>query len=347
MPGLVDIHVHGARGRTFNEADAGAWYSIAAAHAEAGSTSLLATLASDSLPALTAALAAGRRTAAGHRPVGAHLEGPYLNPEFGGAHPADALCLPDDGAWQALLSERDFLRMVTLAPELPGADKVIRAFTEQNVTVSAGHSGASSGVLTAARSQGLRHVAHLWSGQSALFKEGPWRRTGLLEAVLASEDLTAELIADGRHLPAELVRIAYRCLGPERLCLVSDASAGTGLPPDTVFSMGAARGIVADGVALAQGGESFCGSTSFLSDVLRFTVLEARVPLVDATRMATATPARVAGIAERVGSLVPGADADLVVMDDVLRVLRVARRGRWLDEGAERPADGQEEAGDG
>ncbi|MGW7789429.1 N-acetylglucosamine-6-phosphate deacetylase [Streptomyces tricolor] len=347
LPGLVDVHVHGARGRTFNEPDTQAWTSVTAAHARAGSTSVLATLASDSLPATAAALDAGRRTDGDSRPVGAHLEGPYLNPEFAGAHPEEALRTPDDGGWQTLLAEPEFVRMVTLAPELPGAAKAIRALTERNIVVSAGHSGASGEVLATARSHGLSHVAHLWSGQSALSKDGPWRITGLLESVLASDGLTAELIADGRHLPAELVRIAYRCLGPDRLCLVSDASAGTGLPPGTEFSMGAARGVVADGVALDHRGEAFCGSTSFLSDILRFTVLRAGVPLPHATRMAATTPARVAGIAERTGSLAPGLAADLVVLDDGLRVLRVARHGRWLDEGGRGPADEGEETGDG
>ncbi|MFC5803201.1 N-acetylglucosamine-6-phosphate deacetylase [Streptomyces formicae] len=347
LPGLVDIHAHGALGHTFNEASAHAWRTVTAAHAAAGSTTLLATLATDSLPAMMAALAVGRRRWAGDRPIGAHLEGPYLNPAFRGAHPRDALRVPDDHSWRELLAEPGFVRMVTLAPELPGAEDMIWALAQRSVAVSAGHSAASAEVMAAAHADGLRHVAHLWSGQSMLCKDGPWRATGLLESVLSSTEFTAELIADGRHLSADLVRIAYRCLGPDRLCLVSDASAGTGLPRGTEFAMGAVRGVVADGVALDHTGGSFCGSTSFLSDILRFTVLRAGVPLVDATRMAATTPALVLGIADRVGSLRPGLAADLVVLDDSLRVLRVARGGQWLYEEPDGSRDMGEEEADG
>ncbi|MEU2433119.1 amidohydrolase family protein [Streptomyces sp. NPDC007861] len=347
LPGLVDIHAHGALGRSFNEASAQAWRTVTAAHAAAGSTSLLATLATDSLAEMMAALAVGRRRWTGDRPIGAHLEGPYLNPKFRGAHPREALRSPDDHLWRDLVAEPGFIRMVTLAPELPGADDMIWALAQGGVAVSAGHSGASTEVLAAAHADGLRHIAHLWSGQSTLCKEGPRRTPGLLESVLASTEFTAELVADGRHLPPELVHIAYRCLGPDRLCLVSDASAGTGLPRGTTFSMGAAQGVVADGVALDRSGASFCGSTSFLSDILRFTVLRAGVPLVDATRMAATTPALVLGIADRVGSLRPGLAADLVVLDDSLRVLRVARGGRWLYEEPDGFGDIEVEEADG
>jgi len=330
-PGLVDLHAHGARGRTFNEADPAAWAAVLAAHAAAGTTSLLATLATDTPAGLTRALATAGTHGEGSALLGTHLEGPYLNPEFRGAHPADALRTPSDGSWRDLAGGPDTPRLVTLAPELPGATDLIRALAARGVVVSAGHSAAAGDELAAAQRAGLRHVAHLWSGQSALRKHGPWRRPGLLEETLASTGLTAEVIADGVHVPAPLVRIAHRCLGPDRLCLVSDASAGTGLPAGTTFRMGAARGVVADGVAMSHDGASFCGSTSFLADVLRHAVAEAGIPLADAVRMATATPAAVLGMADRIGSLAPGRVADLVVFDGELRPRLVMRAGRWMD----------------
>jgi N-acetylglucosamine-6-phosphate deacetylase len=330
LPGLVDIHAHGALGRTFNEPDVAAWTTALDAHAASGTTSLVATLASDT-PAAMAAAAATAQVLSGHAPlVGWHLEGPYLNPEFAGAHPAAALRTPADGSWQDVVPDATGLRLVTLAPELPGAADLVRSLVASGVRVAAGHSAARGEVLDAARHDGVRHVTHLWSGQSVLRKDGPWRTPGLLEETLGSADLTAEIIADGCHVPAVLARVAYRCLGPDRLCLVSDASAGTGLPAGTEFRMGAAHGTVADGVAVSADGTSFCGSTSFLSDVLRFAVRRAGIPLVDAVRMATATPARVAGIADRAGTLAPGRAADLVVLDHDLRVRVVAISGRWL-----------------
>jgi N-acetylglucosamine-6-phosphate deacetylase len=327
LPGLVDIHAHGALGRTFNEPDPAAWATVLGAHLAAGTTSVLATLASDTTERMNAALgAADEQTSSSC--VGAHLEGPYLSPDYCGAHPIEALRVPADGSWRSLVCGGGGPLMVTLAPELDGAGELIRALTGAGTVVSAGHSGASADVLAAAHRDGLRHIAHLWSGQSALHKDGPWRTPGLLEETLGSDLLTAEVIADGRHVPAPLVRIAHRCLGPDRLCLVSDASAGTGLPAGTEFRMGAAHGVVADGVGLSANGVSFCGSTSFLIDVLRYAVNEAGLPLVEAVRMATATPARVIGMADRIGALAPGRAADLLVLDRELRVRCVVQAGQ-------------------
>jgi N-acetylglucosamine-6-phosphate deacetylase len=261
----------------------------------------------------------------------AHLEGPYLSPQQRGAHPAGLLRAPADGSWPLLAEFLDVVRLVTLAPELAGAQRVIRECARAGVVASVGHSEAGEELLRSARRLGLSHIAHLWSGQSALRKSGPWRHPGLLEAALASDGYTAEVIADGRHLPAVLLQIAYRCLGPGRLCLVSDASAGTGLPPGSEFAMGEAAGVVADGVALTRDGRSFCGSTSTLLDTLRFAVRDAGIPLAGAVRMATATPARILGWGDRVGSIGAGLQADLLIVTGTLDLVAVVSGGRVLE----------------
>ncbi len=266
---------------------------------------------------------------ADRRPEGVHLEGPYLSEEQRGAHPARLLRKPSDGSWRDFLDDTDLLRMITVAPELPGSGELITVFRAAGVVVSAGHSTAGVEVLDRAAAAGLSHVAHLWSAQSTL-QRMPRRYPGLLEAALSSDTLTAEIIADGAHLTSELVRIAFRCLGPDRLCLISDASAGTGLPVGAEFSMGGPVGVVGDGVALNHDGASFCGSTSFLADVLRFTVRSAGVPLPAAVRMATATPAAVLGLAGVTGRLAPGLRADLLVLGRDLALRRVMRRGAWI-----------------
>jgi N-acetylglucosamine-6-phosphate deacetylase len=153
---------------------------------------------------------------------------------------------------------------------------------------------------------------------------------GLLELALSSRHLTAELIADGVHAPLELTTIAYRCFGKDRLCLISDASAGTGMPCGTHFDMGSACGVVADGVAVTQDGAAFCGSTSFLLDVLRFCATSAEIPLADCSAMASGTPARVAGIDHARGQLKPRLFADLIVLDERLALTGVMTEGRWL-----------------
>jgi N-acetylglucosamine-6-phosphate deacetylase len=165
---------------------------------------------------------------------------------------------------------------------------------------------------------------------SMLTKRGPWRQLGLLEAALASDDLTAEVIADGFHVPAELVRIAHRCLGIDRMCLISDASAGTGLPLGCCFRMGSAEGRVESGVALTLDGSAFCGSTSSLASIFRFCVTRAGLSVVDCARMAATTPARLLGLEAQTGRIAEGLRADLVVLDDEMEAQAVMRAGRWI-----------------
>jgi N-acetylglucosamine-6-phosphate deacetylase len=332
LPGLVDLHLHGAEGRTFNDVHPAVWRAVLDYHLRHGTTTVLATLMTDDLDQLGAQLETARGLlAAPSRPpslAGVHLEGPYLAPEQRGAHPRGMLRTPDDGSWKRLAPYQDVLRLMTLAPELPGAHALVRASAAAGVVVAAGHSAADAHTLRAAAANGLGHATHLWSGQSMLRKDGPWREPGLLEAVLASDHLTGELIADGFHLPAPLVRIGHRCLGADRACLVSDASAGTGLPPGTSFKMGTAEGIVSDGVALTADGVSFCGSTSTLLDVLRYTVREAEIPLIDAVCMATTTPARVARICHEVGALRAGLRANATIIDrETLALVAVVQNG--------------------
>lgn len=167
--------------------------------------------------------------------TGGALGGPYFNPAQCGAQSVSAMRTPDDGSADALLQCPGVLRMLTLAPELPGAPALIRRLCELGIVPAAGHSDARDSDLSAAIRAGLRHVVHLWSGQSSTVREGPWRRPGILEASLVSDELSGEVIADGKHLPTTLLRLAWRSKGPERLCVVSDATSGAGLPDGTAL----------------------------------------------------------------------------------------------------------------
>jgi N-acetylglucosamine-6-phosphate deacetylase len=329
-PGLVDIHVHGALGHDLTEPDPAAWRQVLHTHLLAGTTTALATLASTGPAETAAALATAAELIADQQAptlAGVHLEGPCLAPEQRGAHDRAHLRSAAQ-VLRELTPLPEVLRMVTLAPELPGADELISYLVEQGVRVSAGHSSASPEHLARARQLGLSHLAHLWSGQSALTRPELHRLPGLLEASLASDELTAEVIADGHHLPAALLTIALRCLGPERLCLVSDATAGTGLPPGTAFRTGASNGRVHEGYAATEDRTSLCGSVTPLAvTVARMRELTG-ASVEDALTMATATPARAAGLYPRKGSLLPGADGDVVLFDPDLGVRGVVLGGR-------------------
>ncbi|MDI7274633.1 MAG: amidohydrolase family protein, partial [Anaerolineae bacterium] len=230
-----------------------------------------------------------------------------------------------------LLAYSDVVRMMSYAPELPGALELTRRLVELGIVPAGGHSAARDREVYAAVREGLRHAIHLWSGQSTTVREGPWRRPGLLEAALACDGLTGEIIADGKHLPPTLMVLAYRCKGPDRLCVVSDAVAGAGLPEGSRFRLAGNEYEVCDGVGMVPDRTAFAGSVTFLNRMVAILVDSVGVPLVEAVRMASLTPARIVGVADRKGSLEAGKDADLVLFEADLSPWRVMIGGRWVD----------------
>jgi len=346
-PGLVDIHIHGALGHAFDETSEEAWKAITGENARRGVTSLLATLVAAPLPRLMESLAfarewllreegrgAGARPGSGSQVLGLHLESPYISPSQCGALDPSSLRLPGDGSVPSILEFSDILKIVVLAPELPGALALVRSLAQAGILPAAGHSSARDGDVRAAMEAGLGHVTHIWSAMSSVVREGPWRRPGLLEAALAFEGLSVEMIADNRHLPPTLMKLAWKCLGPDRLCAISDASSGAGLPEGSVYSLGAMSYEVRDGVGQSLDRSFFGGSTTLLNQELPILTGLVGIPLCEALRMASLTPARVIGVAERKGSLEAGKDADLAVFEDDFSAWRTMIGGAWLDTAA-------------
>ena len=331
-PGLLDIHTHGALRHTFNEPDPAAWAAITRENLRRGTTSLLATFAPT--PDLEAGLAFCRQWMQerhdGARVLGAYLESPYINVLQKGALDASCVRPADDGTAGALLQYADILRVFMLAPELPGALDLVKAINDAGIVPSAGHTMAHDSHVLAAMRAGLRHVTHLWSAMSTVVREGPWRKPGVIEAALAFDGLTAEMIADNRHLPETLMRLAYKCLGPDRLCVVSDALSGAGLPEGSVYTMGGMSYDVRDGVGMMLDRSSFAGSTTLLPQMLPVLLNVVGIPVMEAVRMVTLTPARIIGVAAEIGSLEPGKRADLVVFDEAFVAQRVMLAGEWV-----------------
>lgn len=335
-PGLVDIHIHGAQGRLFNEATTEAFDSILRANARRGVTSLLATTVTDTIDNLVAVLDLAREwisdpPAEGEdraQLLGAHVEGPYFALAQAGAQNPAHIRNPDDGTPARLLAYADIIRIFTYAPELPGALELTGRLVERGIVAAAGHSSAREEDVRPAIDAGLRHMIHLWSAQSTITREGPWRKPGLLEVSLTDERLTGEIIADGKHLPPTLMRMAYKCLGPDRLCAVSDATSGAGLPDGARFRMGELEYDVCDGVGMVLDRTAFAGSTTLLNQMIAILVRDVGIPLPEAVRMASLTPARVIGVAERKGSLEAGKDADIAIFDDDFNAWGVLIGGR-------------------
>ncbi len=331
-PGLIDIHTHGALGHTFNEPTIQAFDVITRENARRGVTSLLATTATAPIPDLAACLAFAREWMVeehdGAQVLGVHVEGPYFSPFQAGAQDPANLRTPDDGTVDQLLAYHDAIRILTFAPELPGARALTERLVRLGIVPAAGHSNATEDDVRPLIDVGLRHMIHIWSGQSSTVRDGPWRKPGLLELSLTDERLTVEMIADNRHLPATLMKLAVKCIGPERLCIISDATSGAGLPDGARFRMGQMEYEVHDGVGMMLDRSAFAGSTTLLNQMLPILTDVVGVSLVDAVRMASTTPARVIGVADRKGSLAPGKDADIAVFEEDFTPWAVWIRGK-------------------
>lgn len=331
-PGLIDIHTHGASGHSFNEGTESANRSALSTLLAAGITTVLPTIATaplDDTEQAINAIAAIQGQPGLPRVPGAHLEGPYFAHAQCGAQDPDNLRSPDDGSIDRLLEQAAAIRMISYAPELPGAVALTRRLVEAGIVPAAGHSDGRDEDLLACQEAGLRHVIHIFSGQSSTVRRGPWRQPGLLEATLASDDLTVEMIADGKHLPPTLLRLAHRCLRG-RLCLVSDSTPGAGLPDGEHYRMGRREYVVEDGVGMTLDRTAFGGSTTLLSEMIPITLRTLGIALPEAVAMASAVPARAAGL-DDVGRIAPGCHADLVLFTDDLAPKAVAVGGDWND----------------
>jgi N-acetylglucosamine-6-phosphate deacetylase len=319
-PGFVDVHVHGGGGASFDGAAPEAVAKVVDTHLAEGTTAVVASLVTDSIDALAASCASLAAQADAGLIAGIHLEGPWLNPRRAGAHEPSLLVPPTLEAVDRLVeAARGHLRMVTLAPELPGALVVIPELVAAGVVVALGHTDATYDETRAALEAGATAATHLFNAMPPLHHREPGPVAALLES-----SAYLELVADGVHVHPSVLGLAWRT---DRSVLVTDAMAATGAG-DGDYRLGALSVDVRGGVARLPSG-AVAGSTSTLADSLRFATSRAGVPLPEALAAVTATPAAMLGLAG-VGRLEPGAWADLVELSDDLQVDRVMRRGAWV-----------------
>jgi N-acetylglucosamine-6-phosphate deacetylase len=329
-PGFVDLHVHGALGRDTMEASTDAFRAICDFHASGGTTSLLLTTATAPMAELVEVLNAVRDCRSSNDAIaGVHVEGPFISKAKCGAQRAEFIQEPSPIAVQQLLDYADVIKRVTIAPELPGALEAIEAFCKHGIGVSGGHSDAWDEEARAGFSHGIRSVTHTFNCMSSARRRGIHRVGGLLEFALSEPQISCELIADGHHVSATLMKMLYRAKGAAGICLVTDATAGAGLPDGSRFSLFGNECVVEGGVCLLADHSALAGSASRMIDLVQTMVRDVDVPLREAIMMATENPARGIGL-ETKGRLAVGADADFVVLSPDLEVLRTFAGGEEI-----------------
>jgi N-acetylglucosamine-6-phosphate deacetylase len=329
-PGFVDLHIHGALGRDTMEASAEAFRAICDYHVSGGTTSLLLTTATAPIAAMVNVLNAVRDCRSSiKRIAGVHVEGPFISRAKRGAQREEFIQEPTPEATKQLLEHVDVIKRITIAPEVPGALEVIEKFRALGVSVSGGHSDAWDDEARAAFAHGMRSVTHTFNCMSRARRRGIRRIGGLLEFALSEPQINCELIADGHHVSATLMKMLYRAKGARGISLVTDATAGAGSPNGTRFSLFGNDCIVEDGVCLLADGSALAGSASRMIDLVRTLVRDVDVALHEAIAMATKNPAHEIGL-ERKGRLEAGADADLVVISPELEIVRTFVAGEEI-----------------
>jgi len=317
VPGFVDLQVNGFAGVDFLEADADGYRRAGEALLETGVTSYLPTFITAPEDRLLAALRAVPAEAYGPRILGVHLEGPFLSPRRLGIHPESARSDPDVAVLERLLAAGP-VRLVTLAPELPGADELIRTLLRHEIAISCGHSDATAEEANAAFDAGVRTVTHLFNAMRPFAHRDP----GIAGAALARDDVVVQIIVDGVHVAPETARVVWRAAAG-RVALVTDATAGAGLT-DGTYRLGGLDIDVRDGVARGPSG-ALAGSTLTMIDAIR-NLCALDVPLERAVEAATEVPARVLRV-PAAGRIAPGLPADLVVLTEELGIERVLVEG--------------------
>lgn len=338
-PGFVDLHVHGGAGADFMDGTPEAFTTICRAHARHGTTTLLPTTSVARHEQILAVLRLCRefrnRDTTGARIAGAHLYGPYFGPEAAGCHPTEPLRPPTPDEFKQYLAFAEVIRTATVAPELPGAREFVEACRKAGIRCNAGHSHATFEEMEAAISWGVRHVDHLFCAMSdrARLRQSQTypMRGGVMEATLYFDELTTEVIADGKHLQRELLLLAYKIKGPERLALVTDCNRALDMP-DGDYLFGPQDGgqpiRKSDGVGLMPDGQALASGVSGMDHCVRTFQALTKVPLQEAVRMASLTPARIAGLDREIGSIESGKRADLLVLGPGLVVQQVYIAGQ-------------------
>lgn len=327
-PGFIDIHVHGGGGVYFSGGALSNFFIASEVHAKHGTTTLLPTISTatteDYILMLENVKRAQENNLKGSYMPGVHLEGPYFSPvQCGGQDPKTVRNFDPDEYLSLMEKYGDYILRWSAAPELPGTSAFARAAREHGIKLSIGHSNAEFYEVMRAYDIGFECITHLYSCTSTVHRKNAYRYAGIVEAAYMIDGMDVEIIADGKHLPASLLKFVVKHKGTDRIALVTDAILGAGMPDgaeiDSDIPGSGRKFIIEDGVAKLPDRSAFAGSVAFSNRLVRNMIDMADVPLLEAVRMATANPARIAGLKDR-GQIREGAFADIIIFDDDIDV---------------------------
>lgn len=322
-PGFIDIHVHGGGGHDFMDNTVEAYLEIAKLHARYGTTAFTPTTLSCEHELLLETLKlyeqAEPLNTTGARFMGMHIEGPYFSMEQRGAQDPRFIRKPDAVEYKDILSKSGIVKRWSAAPELEGALEFGRYLNSVGILPSIAHTSAIYEEALAAFENGYTHITHFYSCMLGVSRRNAYRYAGVVEAGYLIDDMTVEIIADGRHLPAPLLKLVYKIKGPDKIALITDAMRAAGMPPgESVLGRleDGLKVIVEDGVAKLPDRSAFAGSVATSIQLVKNMVTLADVSVIDAVKMMTITPAKIMKVYDRMGSIVVGKYADLVIFDD-------------------------------
>lgn len=336
-PGFIDMHIHGGGGHDFMDGTVEAFLGVAETHAKYGTTAMVPTTLTSTNEELMTTFTVYRKAKEmninGSQFIGLHLEGPCFSPKQCGAQDPNFLKKPQAEEYNAILeASKDIIRW-SVAPELEGALALGQTLQQHHILPSIAHTDAIYEEVEKAFTAGYTHVTHLYSAMSSVTRKNAFRYAGVVEAAYLIEDMTVEIIADGIHLPKPLLQFVYKFKGVDKTALCTDAMRGAGMPDGESILGSLNNGqkvIIEDGVAKMPDRKAFAGSVATTDRLVRTMIYLAGVPLIDAVRMMTLTPARILHIDKEKGSLEIGKDADIVIFDNQININNTILKGHVI-----------------
>ncbi len=335
-PGFIDIHVHGGGGHDFMDNTVEAFLAIANTHAQYGTTAMLPTTLTSSKEDLLETLKiyeiADQQNLNGSQFIGMHLEGPYFAMAQRGAQDPRYIRDPDPKEYKEILSGTTSIKRWSAAPELKGAIEFGKYVTSKGVLAAIAHTDAIYEEVLPAFENGFTLATHFYSGMSGVTRRKAFRYAGVIESAYLIDGMDVEIIADGIHLPAPLLKLVYKIKGPEKIALITDAMRAAAMPPGESILGSLKNGIkviVEDDVAKLPDRSAFAGSVATSNRLVRTMMTMADIPLLEAVQMASAnTPAVIMKIEDKKGSLAVGKDADIVIFDEDIDVDMAIIKGK-------------------